>query len=206
MLFLMRTFSFLVFCLSLVAIRLSAAEPAQPPAAPQQAEAHDSPAPAAGQAIGPCELITREEIAKIQGEAVTATSPSVRTEGSFVVSQCYVGLTTSSNSVVINVTRAASGTDAHDPREFWQRTFHKEKAGELEREKGKREKEENEKAPPKKVEGLGDEAFWTGDAKAGALYVLSGDVFLRISLGGASDQETKINRARQFAEIALKRL
>jgi hypothetical protein len=189
----MRTLSFLLFSLSVLALG--------------SAKAQSADATAAKERIAVCDMITKEEIAKVQGEAVMSMSPSVRTEGSFTVSQCYVSLTTSSNSLVINVTQPAPGTDAKGPREFWNHTFHKDKRGEREETKAaKREKEEKDKVPPTRLEGLGDEAFWTGDAKAGALYVLSRDAFLRLSLGGTSGREDKIKRSRELAELALKRL
>ena len=53
---------------------------------------------------------------------------------------------------------------------------------------------------------FGDEAFWVGDPLSGALYVLKGDVFLRVSVGGPTDEAQKIKRARALASHALKRL
>ena len=53
---------------------------------------------------------------------------------------------------------------------------------------------------------MGDEAFWVGDPLTGALYVLRGEVFLRVSVGGPRDQAQKIKHARTLALYALKRL
>jgi hypothetical protein len=147
-----------------------------------------------------CELLTASEIEAVQGDKVVATNPSERTEGSFHVAQCYVALATSSNSVVITVTERAA-TGASTPREFWQATFHK-----TEKDEKTGEREEEEKAQPIKVNGLGEEAFWTGNGAGGLLYVLKGDVFLRLSVGGAGDSDAKLARSKKLAQMALRRL
>ena len=54
--------------------------------------------------------------------------------------------------------------------------------------------------------GLGDEAFWTGDGFVGALYVLKGESYLRISIGGGKDSSTRLERSKRRAAVALKRL
>lgn len=54
--------------------------------------------------------------------------------------------------------------------------------------------------------GLGDAAVWSGDAAAGALYVLRGDTVLRVSVGGAGTADEKIARSKKLAARALKRL
>lgn len=62
------------------------------------------------------------------------------------------------------------------------------------------------KEPPKAVSGLGEEAFWAGDRVTGALYVLQGDTFLRISLGGSRDEAARLERTSVLAKSALRRL
>ncbi len=77
--------------------------------------------------------------------------------------------------------------------------FHKEQpppAGE-----GARRKE-----PPEPIEGLGDEAFWAGNEKIGALYALKGNSYIRLSLGGGDDKLTRIKKSKELAQIVLKRL
>ncbi len=68
------------------------------------------------------------------------------------------------------------------------------------------EEEEGKKSPPQRVADLGDEAFWTGTQISTALYVLKGDSYIRISVGGAGDQALKLEKSRKLAEFALKRL
>jgi hypothetical protein len=99
------------------------------------------------------------------------------------------------NSVVLTITRKADG--GRDPAESWKEIFHREKPG---------KKEEGEEKEPVKVDGIGDEAFWTGTRVGGALYVLKGNSYIRISVGGAGDQAAKIEKSKALAASALKRL
>ena len=57
-----------------------------------------------------------------------------------------------------------------------------------------------------KIEGLGDSAYWTGNERMGAVHVLKGRHYLRISVGGPGDPEAKINRCRALLEAVMKRL
>ena len=107
--------------------------------------------------------------------------------------------------------------------EFWEETFgrynknekdgEKESAGDKEKKESlknqKRESgEEKEAVPPKKITGIGDEAFWSGNRVGGALYVLNRgkDVFIRISIGGADKEETRIDKSKKLAQMAIDRL
>ena len=66
--------------------------------------------------------------------------------------------------------------------------------------------EEEKSIPPKKIDGVGDEAFWIGNRVGGALYVLKKDAFIRISIGGPDNEESKIKKLKALAEKALPRL
>jgi hypothetical protein len=156
-------------------------------------------APAAGTSAGDaCALLTKEEIQAVQGEPFKDIKPSQKTGGGLVVSQCYFELPTTVNSLVLTVTRKAEG--GNDPGQSWQDMFH--------REGGSRKKEEGEEKDrePKKIDGLGEEAFWTGNRVGGALFVLKGNCYFRISVGGAGDQALKIEKSKALAESVLKRL
>ena len=59
---------------------------------------------------------------------------------------------------------------------------------------------------PEKIAGVGDDAYWEASGIAGALYVLKQDVILRISVGGASDIKTKLEKSKTLAQKALARL
>lgn len=174
-----------------------------------------------------CSLLTSAEIEAVQGEAVKETKPSDRSNGSFAISQCFYSLPTYNKSVSLQVTRSSDKAKPDEAREFWKHTFHKEgeearekrekgeaaekerreKKEEAEKERGGRgEEEEEEGAPPKPVAGIGDEAFWAGGRVAGALYMLKGNAFIRISIGGSGDESAKIEKLKALARKALARL
>ena len=163
-----------------------------------------------------CSLITKPEIEAVQGEAVKETKSSDRSNGSFAIAQCFYTLATFNKSVSLEVTRSATANQSV-VKEFWNHTFHKkEKEGEeAEKDRGKGEEkdrgkgeaaEEEEGAPPEPVSGIGDEAFWTGGRVGGALYVLKGNAFIRISVGGPGDEAAKIEKLKALARKALARL
>ena len=170
--------------------------------------------------IDACALLTSPEIKSVQGEPLKETKASGSAEKGFLVSQCFFTLPTFNNSISLVVTQRGEGAGSRDPKEFWEATFEKSegegekdrdkksaKEREKEKERGKgREEEEEEAAPAQKITGVGDEAFWTGSRVGGALYVLKGSTYLRISVGGAGDQQSKINKSKALARLALKRL
>jgi hypothetical protein len=150
----------------------------------------------------------------VQGEGLKAAKGSDASTGSFSVSQCFYETTNFTNSVSLTLTKKGDAAKGESPREFWEKNFggekgrDKEGSGKEEREKksGARVEEEEEGLPPARVRGVGDEAYWVGNDKVGALYVLRGDKFIRISVGGADKQEKKIEKTRALAERALKRV
>jgi hypothetical protein len=173
--------------------------------------------------IDACALLIGPEIRSIQGESLKETKASGTVERGFSVSQCFFTLPTFTNSINLVVTQKGDGPGARDPKQFWEATFGNESEGERDkgRDKGSekdrekeakkardrnREEEEKEAAPPQKIGGVGDEAFWTGSRVGGALYVLKGNTYIRVSVGGAGDQQTKINKSKALARLALKRL
>ena len=56
-----------------------------------------------------------------------------------------------------------------------------------------------------RVSGVGNDAYWVGNISS-SLYVLAGDRFLSISIGGNEDREIKLRKSKQLASRALKRL
>ena len=107
------------------------------------------------------------------------------------------------------VAHRGEGSGARDPKDFWRETFDERefegKGKRRERKKAEREEEE-EGAPPEKVRGVGDEAYWTGSRIGGALYVLKGNSYLRISIGGPADQSTKMNKSKALAQKIVARM
>ena len=144
-----------------------------------------------------CTLLTGEETQAVQGEPFKNTKPSEHSTGGLVVSQCYFELPTPVNSIVLTVTRKADG--GRDPSDRWREIFHSE-------EPARKREEKEEERKPVKIDGLGDEAFWTGTRVGGALYVLKANCYFRISVGGAGDQEQKIEKSKTLAAEVLKRL
>ena len=171
--------------------------------------------------IDACALLTSQEIRSVQGEPLKETKASGSAEKGFSISQCFFTLPTFNNSISLVVTQKGDGADGRDPKEFWEATFDRASEGEREKERDRksekerekekardknREEEEEEAVPPQKIAGVGDEAFWTGSRVGGALYVLKGSSYLRVSVGGAGNQQSKINKSKALARLALKRL
>jgi hypothetical protein len=165
-------------------------------------------------AIPACNLITTEEVGAIQKATITDAKSSAGPNGNLVMSQCYYSAKEPNMSVSLAVIQpgpeSGTGTEARD---YWEKTMRgssEQSAGEAQREdrdqKSERGEEEEKKNPPKKVDGVGDEAYWSGNRFGGALYVLKNDVIVRVSVGGPDDEETKIAKSKALAEKALSRL
>ena len=169
-------------------------------------------------AIDACKLLTGEEIKSIQSDTLKNTTLSPLASGAFITSQCFYATTNFVNSVSLKVTQQSSNAGAENIREFWKERFgsagsnekEREKEGERERDRDKKakvteEEEEEERAPPERVNGIGDEAYAVGNAKMGALYVLKGDKFVRISIGGSHSQPERIKKMKTLAQYVIKR-
>ncbi len=158
--------------------------------------------------IDACALLTSQEIASVQGEPLKETKPSGKSGGEFALSQCFFTLPTFTNSISLTVTQRGNSSDARDPKQFWDETFHRDKDSEKGRDKDKEKgrEEEGKGAAPEKIEGIGDDAFWLANRVGGALYVLKGNTSIRVSVGGSGDQATKIKKSKALAEMVLKRL
>jgi hypothetical protein len=101
-----------------------------------------------------CGLLTKEEIQSVQGSPITETKSSEHLHQGFQILQCYYSAQESSKSVVLSVTRSGP-INKSSPKEYWEATFHGEPA------QDKESGEEKEAAPPQKISGLGDEAYWS---------------------------------------------
>lgn len=166
-----------------------------------------------------CALIAKEEIEAIQGSPIKETKSSARSDADFRISQCFYTAAEFSKSVSLAVTQSDPHSSAkRSPKDFWKKTFGRfeGEAKESEDDKEKKESlrdqararggEEEASVPPKKIDGVGEEAYWTGSRFGGALYVLKKDVFIRISVGGPDKEETKIEKSKALAQKALERL
>jgi len=144
---------------------------------------------------------------------VGGSKPSVQPSGGFVMLQCFYRTTTSAKSVSLALGAPdPAKPSALTPREFWRKQFHPPEPVEEEKPvAGKAPKKaevdrEEELRKPRPIDGLGEEAYWVGNPISGALYVLKGNAFLRISVGGEKDESVRIKKTRTLAQKALKRL
>jgi len=174
------------------------------------APAPNAPASALKTKVDVCSLLEGADVKNIQGEQPKETQRSDREDAGFIVTQCYYSLPTSSSSVVLNVTTASESAGARDPREFWKETFARkaEKKEPDEKREGRTKEGEGEEraAPPQKISGLGEDAYWIASRVGGALYVLKKDLFFRISVGGPGDANAKLKKSKALAQRALKRI
>ena len=179
-----------------------------------------TPTPSASPAVAApkfdaCALITKEEIEAIEGSPITDVKSSENSDGEFRVSQCFYTAKEYARSVSLAVTQSNPNKPGNrTPKDFWKETFGRFSGDEAESEKEKKtspepeqEKGEKEKsAPPKKIAGLGDEAYWVGNRMGGTLYVLKKDAFIRVAVGNADSPETMLKKAKALAEKAIPRL
>ena len=176
-----------------------------PPPVPRSKQESNQPQ------IDVCGLITDQEIEAIQGSLIKETKSSLRSDGTFRVAQCFYTAAEFSKSVSLAVMQSDPGyPTATSPKDFWKERFGRYSGKEKERDKDKeeteRKEEKDESVPPKKIDGIGEEAFWASNRFGGILYVLKGDAFISISLGGTDDEETKIKKSKALAQKALQRL
>jgi hypothetical protein len=138
----------------------------------------------------PCSLLTKEEIFAVQDATFIDATKNLHTSGDVTVSQCYFRLPDASRSITLEL------TTARDLHELWEKQF--EPGEEGERESGEKHAIE--------VKGLGRDAFWSGNRVSAALNVLTRGAIMRISIGGAGDQATKLEHAKALAKDALAKM
>ena len=165
--------------------------------------------------IDACSLLTKEEVKATQGAPVSDVKGNVQSDGKFRYSQCFYSTDPFNKSVSLAVTQADSKSATfRDPREFWEQTFGRYEAERSEREGDEEEKgkslaaneQEGRGRPPKKVAGVGEDAFWNTGRVGGAIYVLKGHVFIRISVGGPDTDDVRLDKTKTLAAKAISRL
>jgi hypothetical protein len=158
-----------------------------------------------------CGLIEKEEIEAIQGSPIKETKSSALSQGDLRVSQCFYTAAEFSKSVNLALIQKDPDRQApRSPKDFWKERFGRysgegKESDKVNKETERREERE-ESVPPKRIDGIGDEAFWASNRFGGTLYVLKEDVFISISLGGTDDEATKIKKSKALAQKALQRL
>ena len=151
-----------------------------------------------------CSLVSKEEVESVQAAPVNETKSSEHLDGVFVVSQCSYTAAESSKSVTLALVRSdPKQASARSPKDFWKEKFDPYWDEEPKTNSGD---EKEQSSPPKKIEGLGDDAYWVGNRSGGMLYVLKGDAFTSIGVGGTDDEDTKLKKSKALAEKALQRL
>ena len=150
-----------------------------------------------------CSLISKDDVASVQKTAVKEAKNTDRLDGTLRISQCLYTAAEYSRSVNLALVQ----TDPNQPGKRGPKDFWKEKFDPYENEAPGANRDEKEQGPaPKRINGLGDEAFWVTNRFGGMLYVLKGDVFLSIGIGGTDDEETKLVKSKVLAQKALQKL
>jgi hypothetical protein len=156
-----------------------------------------------------CSLVSKEEVQSVQDAPVNETKSSEQTDGVFLLSQCFYTAAEFSKSVNLAlVQKNPNQQDQRSPRNFWKEKFDQYHASDKEHDgKAKTKRgEEQETSSPKKIEGLGDDAYWVSNRFGGVLYVLKGDSFISIGLGGTDDEHIKLEKSKVLAQKAVQRL
>ena len=151
-----------------------------------------------------CSLISNQEIESVQNSPVKEAKSTEHLDGTFRVLQCLYTAAEFSKSVSLALVRSdPKQGSARSPKDFWKEKFDPYEDEEPKTNSG----DEKEKgSAPKKIEGLGDDAYWVGNRFGGMLYVLKGDAFISIGVGGTDDQQTKLKKSKALAQKALQRL
>ena len=159
-----------------------------------------------------CSLLTHKEIEEVQGDRVASEKGSEPQREPFAVSQCFYSLATFSKSISLEVTRRGAGK-TESPRAHWKQMFFRamEKGKEKEEEERSGDREDRERAReaaarPRRVSGVGDEAYWDGSTLGGGLFVLKRDAYFRLSVGGPDNEAVKIEKLKKLARRILTRL
>jgi len=133
-----------------------------------------------------------------------------RLSGAFLICQCFYTATEFNKSVNLALIQAdPNQRNKASPKDFWNERFGPYNANAREPDGKAEPKPGDEKEtgpPPKKVGGLGDDAYWVSNRFGGVLYVLKGEAFISIGLGGMDDEDTKLKKSKVLARKALERL
>lgn len=182
-----------------------------------------------------CSLLTGGEIAAVLGEPLQELKPGTQESGHMNMSHCLFITRDFVKSASLSVaTPSTADSGAGQLRSFWRQQFHSSHKQEEDRQPASRKgpaaesafqpshdtvvegppshqsNQENEAEEaarkPRPISALGEEAFWVGSPLSGALYVLQGDLFLRISVGGVPKESARIAKSKSLATAILVRL
>jgi len=160
-----------------------------------------------------CALLADADVRAVLGVAVKERRRARHEARGLQLSQCYLGTGTARSVSIAVAGNTRSGRKTVTPRAFWYDQFHGRdehasgRAGDPRQPAPKGEQREARgETEARSISGIGDEAFWSGTHVAGALYVLRGNSFIRVSVDGINDEEERIEKSRQLAVTALARL
>lgn len=164
-----------------------------------------------------CTLLNAQDVKEVQNAPLKDTKVSEQGNGTMLISQCYFATDPPHQSISLSTTQSDPASHNSDAaKEYWRQiTVRSKEQGESEGEREKRESvkeherehgEEEGPAPLKKIDGVGDEAYWSGSRVGGALYVFQKGVIVRVSVGGPDTEQAKIEKSKRIAAKALNRL
>jgi hypothetical protein len=162
--------------------------------------------------IDVCAMLSSADIQAVQGEGVEESKARPQSSEGLVMSECLFRTTTPAKSVSL----ALAVPGKQNPRDFWRKHFHAEadasrpakpaKPAKASPQNKREQTREEEGTRPRPITGVGDEAFWMGGPISGALYVLRGNSFIRVSVGGVREESARIKKSVALAQLALKRI
>jgi hypothetical protein len=153
-----------------------------------------------------CSLLATEDVKRVLGSDIAERKPATEDARGLLLFQCYIGTGTPRAVSIAMAGDTKAGSRTISPREFWRAQFHPHAARGSEGKAGQRDAREEQEMEVRPIRGIGDEAFWSGTRVAGALYVLRGNTFIRVSVGGIRHESERIEKSRQLAVSALARL
>ena len=185
--------------------------PAPKPASKKAAPSKSAPDAGAQKNVDVCKLLTAADIQSVQGDRVEEVKPSTQTSSGLQISQCLFRTAMPARSVSV----ALAASSRQKPRDFWRKQFHSEidkqdpetkEAASATKHAPEPDTDKEEGPEARPIPGLGDEAYWVGGPISGALYVLRGGSFIRISVGGERQESARIEKSITLARAALKRM
>ena len=154
-----------------------------------------------------CSLVPKQEVEAVQQTHLNDVKSSERSDGAFVVSQCFYTAAEFSKSVNLALVQTdPKQPSRRSPKDFWKEKFGPYEGAGKQQTRTKENEEKEERTAPKKIDGLGDAAYWVSNRFGGVLYVLKGDAFISIGLGGTTQEDTKLEKSKLLAQKALQRL
>ena len=134
-----------------------------------------------------CNLLSKEEVESVQAAPVNETKSSEHSDGVFLVCQCFYTAAEFSKSVTLALVQSDQKQGSkRNPKDFWKEKFD---PYENEERKAQTGDEKEQGSAPKKIEGLGDDAYWVGNR-----------------FGGTDDEDTRLKKSKALIEKALQRL